>query len=245
MMCHPGIRPSSAAREPTREDHALEAAVAALVGLIRPGAIAFYRIGCDHQPSGFQLFGLTEVMHRAYLQRYCSLDPLHPARYAGQQGRVLTLARELPQTQRHKSVYWQRFLRPHQVVDVMELLVRIDGHVVGAFSLLRFAPDAPFRAAEVESANALAPLLEVAMAPTLRREPALRVPKPDADMPERAVRLTHREEQVARLVRSGLSNKQIARHLALGQPTVKPHLLHIFRKLGVSSRTEFIGVLFS
>jgi len=70
------------------------------------------------------------------------------------------------------------------------------------------------------------------------------VPKPDADMPERAVRLTHREEQVARLVRSGLSNKQIARHLALGQPTVKTHLLHIFRKLGVSSRTELIGVLF-
>lgn len=244
MMCHLGVRPSSARREPTGEDHALEAAVASLTGLIRPGAIAFYRIGSDHQPSGFQLFGLAEAMHRTYLQRYCPLDPLHPARYAGQQGSVLTLALELPRTQRDESIYWQRFLRPHQVVDVMELLLRIDGHVVGAFSLLRFAPDAPFCAAEVDSANALVPLLAVAMAFSLRREPALRIPKPEPDMPDRAVRLTHREEQVVRLVRSGLSNKEIARHLALGQPTVKTHLLHIFRKLGVSSRTELIGVLF-
>ncbi|MHA7235434.1 response regulator transcription factor, partial [Burkholderia pseudomallei] len=58
------------------------------------------------------------------------------------------------------------------------------------------------------------------------------------------VRLTHREEQIARLVRDGRSNKAIARDLALGQPTVKTHLLRMFRKLGVSNRTELVGALF-
>jgi DNA-binding CsgD family transcriptional regulator len=244
MTRDPGIRPCSATRRAAHEDHALGAAVAALVKLVRPGATVFYRIGSDHHPSGFELFGLAEGIHRTYLQRYCQLDPLHPSRCADQPSSVLTLACELPEALRGESIYWQRFLRPHQVVDVMELLLRADGHVVGAFSLLRFAPDVPFSEIEVDRANALAPLLEVAMASSLRREPALSLPKLGPDAADRAARLTPREEQVARLVRNGLSNKQIARNLALAQPTVKTHLLRMFRKLGVSSRTELIGVLF-
>ena len=57
-------------------------------------------------------------------------------------------------------------------------------------------------------------------------------------------RLTYREEQIARLVRDGRSNKEIARDLALGQPTIKTHLMRMYRKLGVSNRTELVGALF-
>lgn len=244
MIGDPGIRRYPAEQRAKREDHALEAAVAALARLVRPGATVFYRIDRDRQPSGFELFGLAEGMHRTYLQRYCLLDPLHPSRCVQQQASVLTLAGELPETVRSKSVYWQRFLRPHHVVDVMEVLLRADDHVIGAFSLLRFAPEAPFSRTEVDSANALAPLLEVALTSRLRRESALCLSQAEPEAAERAARLTHREEQVARLVRNGLSNKQIARDLALAQPTVKTHLLRMFRKLGVSSRTELVGVLF-
>lgn len=244
MIRDPGIQPYLAARRAKREDHALEAAVATLAKLVRPGATAFYRIGKDRQPSGFELFGLAEGMHRTYLQRYCLLDPLHPSRCTQQRGSVLTLAGELPETLRIESVYWQRFLRPHHVVDVMEVLLRADDDVVGAFSLLRFEPQAPFSQTEVESANALAPLLELALESMLRRDPALCFSPAESEAGNRAARLTHREQQVARLVRNGLSNKQIARDLALAQPTVKTHLLRMFRKLGVSSRTELVGVLF-
>ncbi|WP_442807469.1 helix-turn-helix transcriptional regulator [Trinickia soli] len=244
MSCDPGIRPYPTARHATREDHALEAAVATLAKLVRPGATVFYRIGRDRQPSGFELFGLAEGMHRTYLRRYCLLDPLHPSRCIQQQGSVLTLAGELPEMLRIKSVYWQRFLRPHHVVDVMEVLLRADDDVVGAFSLLRFEPEAPFSRTEVESANALAPLLELALESRLRRDPALCFSPAKPEAADRAACLTHREQQVARLVRNGLSNKQIARDLALAQPTVKTHLLRMFRKLGVSSRTELVGVLF-
>ncbi|HVW51193.1 MAG TPA: LuxR C-terminal-related transcriptional regulator [Trinickia sp.] len=244
MIGAPGIRPYPVVRHAKREDHALEAAVNTLARLVRPDATAFYRIGSDHQQSGFELFGLAEGMHRTYLQRYCRLDPLHPSRCVQQQGSVLTLAGELPEALRSKSVYWQRFLRPHHVVDVMEVLLRADGRLIGAFSLLRFAPEAPFSRTEVESANALAPLLAVALTSRLRREPALCLSLAGPDAADRTARLTHREEQVARLVRNGLSNKQIARDLALAQPTVKTHLLRMFRKLGVSSRTELVGALF-
>lgn len=46
------------------------------------------------------------------------------------------------------------------------------------------------------------------------------------------------------LLREGVSNKQLARHLDLGLPTVKTHLINLFRKVGVKNRTELVGALF-
>jgi DNA-binding NarL/FixJ family response regulator len=50
--------------------------------------------------------------------------------------------------------------------------------------------------------------------------------------------LTPREIDVLRATARGLSNKEIARELALAEVTVKLHLSAIFRKIGVRSRTE-------
>jgi DNA-binding NarL/FixJ family response regulator len=51
-------------------------------------------------------------------------------------------------------------------------------------------------------------------------------------------RLSGREEEVLRLVASGLANKQIARKLAISERTVKAHLTNVFAQLGVSDRTQ-------
>jgi DNA-binding NarL/FixJ family response regulator len=53
-----------------------------------------------------------------------------------------------------------------------------------------------------------------------------------------ALELSLRQLEVLRLVAEGKSNKQIGRELALAESTVKSHVLMIFRKLGVASRTE-------
>ena len=42
------------------------------------------------------------------------------------------------------------------------------------------------------------------------------------------------------LVRQGLSNKQIAFELGIGQTTVKAHITAILRKLNVISRTQIV-----
>ncbi|TDE99027.1 response regulator transcription factor [Occultella glacieicola] len=49
--------------------------------------------------------------------------------------------------------------------------------------------------------------------------------------------LSRRETQVLTLVADGRSNQQIARELFISEATVKSHLVHIFTKLGVDSRT--------
>jgi DNA-binding NarL/FixJ family response regulator len=53
-----------------------------------------------------------------------------------------------------------------------------------------------------------------------------------------AKELRKRELDVLKLAARGLSNKQISRELTITDNTVGTHLVNIFRKLGVESRTE-------
>jgi DNA-binding CsgD family transcriptional regulator len=55
--------------------------------------------------------------------------------------------------------------------------------------------------------------------------------------------LTGRELEVARLVMTGKTNREIAAELFLSEKTVETHLSHAFAKLGVSSRAALAGVL--
>lgn len=50
--------------------------------------------------------------------------------------------------------------------------------------------------------------------------------------------LSEREATVLKAVAAGLSNKQISKKLWVSEHTVKFHLTNVFRKLGVSNRTE-------
>ena len=50
--------------------------------------------------------------------------------------------------------------------------------------------------------------------------------------------LTERETEVLRLLAQGLSNKEIAQSLSVGEQTVKTHVSHILEKLAVPSRTQ-------
>jgi DNA-binding NarL/FixJ family response regulator len=50
--------------------------------------------------------------------------------------------------------------------------------------------------------------------------------------------LTKRERHIILVLSGGLTNKEIGRRLKLAEGTVKVHLHHIYRKLGIANRTE-------
>jgi DNA-binding CsgD family transcriptional regulator len=77
----------------------------------------------------------------------------------------------------------------------------------------------------------------------LRRQAVLSTgPAASARLPH-LVRLTRREQEVARLVCEGRSNQEIADDACLSLPMVKKHLHGIFRKLEVTSRSRLITLM--
>src|SRR6185369_4228929 len=50
--------------------------------------------------------------------------------------------------------------------------------------------------------------------------------------------LTSRQQQLVQLIGKGLTNKEIASHLNLAEQTVRNHVHHMLRKLGVTSRLQ-------
>jgi DNA-binding NarL/FixJ family response regulator len=53
--------------------------------------------------------------------------------------------------------------------------------------------------------------------------------------------LTPREAEIIELLAGGLSNRELGRKLYVSETTIKTHLLHIYRKLGVETRSAAIA----
>jgi DNA-binding NarL/FixJ family response regulator len=64
---------------------------------------------------------------------------------------------------------------------------------------------------------------------------ALATPRLNADV---EVPMTQRESEVLRQLAYGLKNNEIAKMLQISTETVKEHVQHILRKIGVSDRTQ-------
>ncbi|MCC5966101.1 MAG: response regulator transcription factor [Natronohydrobacter sp.] len=63
-------------------------------------------------------------------------------------------------------------------------------------------------------------------------------PAPTPAKSELAQSLTPREAEVLQALCQGLTNKEIARELGLTEPTIKLHVKTLYRRLGVSNRTQ-------
>src|SRR6266404_5509155 len=77
----------------------------------------------------------------------------------------------------------------------------------------------------------------------LRRHAALSTESAASARLPHLVRLTRREQEVARLVCEGRSNQEIADDACLSLPMVKKHLHAVFRKLEVPSRSRLITLM--
>jgi DNA-binding CsgD family transcriptional regulator len=85
--------------------------------------------------------------------------------------------------------------------------------------------------------KALLDLIEPAFIGALRTAAVAQMP---AEAPWNA--LSAREQQVASAVCEGLTDKEIARRMAVGVPTVRTYLRRIFDKLGIERRSALAGL---
>ncbi len=70
------------------------------------------------------------------------------------------------------------------------------------------------------------------------------LPRPRRASPHALALLTDREQDVLRLVATGLSNTDIAGKLFVSEATVKTHLNRTMRKLGLSNRAQAVMVAY-
>lgn len=111
-----------------------------------------------------------------------------------------------------------------------------DGDILGAVEagasgyLLKDAPPRELIAAVRAAASG-----ESALAPAIAGRLLDRMRSPQ-------VSLSKREIEVLSLVAAGRSNSEIAADLVVSETTVKSHLVHIFSKLDVASRTAAVSV---
>jgi DNA-binding NarL/FixJ family response regulator len=105
------------------------------------------------------------------------------------------------------------------------------------FLLKDAPPESLFEAVRVVAAGdaLLAPVITRRLiAEFARLRPAQRTRPEDLDV------LTRRELEILSLVAAGLSNQEIARQLVLSNETVKTHVSHVLRKLGLRDRAQAV-----
>ncbi len=85
---------------------------------------------------------------------------------------------------------------------------------------------------------------EALLAPTVTRRLLERftpeLPSVDRRLAAAIESLSPRELEILRLLASGFSNAELAAHFFVSEATVKTHLTHVFRKLGVRDRVQAV-----
>jgi len=137
---------------------------------------------------------------------------------------------------------YQQFCAPYGHEHIMTGPIVGDGRLIGGVYLARAADTAAFDMNDLAKLGAICTHLSARLAhlrvPTKKQ--TLAAPSLNAALTEC---LTPREQQIAALVAQGLTNTEIGNELWITQNSVKQALKRMFRKLGVSSRTQMVACL--
>jgi DNA-binding CsgD family transcriptional regulator len=210
-----------------------------LCAAVNTRAGVFYQVDDDLRQSHFLTHNVDLSFHQRYVRELHRLDPLHPSRLQSLPGPVVRLSDTLPASGREHSEYFQMFVAPQRIDEIVEVFFRRDGRVIAGVSLLKYGRASPLSAGELALLARTQPLIESYLS-------AMIEPQAHTQAHEESVQaqFTERERVVLALVASGLSNKAIARRLAIGVPTVKTHIRSILAKTGTTSRVTLLAKVF-
>ncbi len=133
------------------------------------------------------------------------------------------------------SFYKVNILAREQMKEAIEHAIRADA-VDCLVASYRGCPEI-LRILDTSQVDLIAPFMRQAHDKDLAKAMGLVIPQAPVGGPSSFPTLSAREHEVYSLMSEGLTNRQIAERLFLGESTVKVHVRHIFEKLGVRTRT--------
>lgn len=212
-----------------RSDSSTAAAVHFARTMLDASATAFYEIDGNHDLRRFHLSGIPEPFHRQYVEGMSRFDPQHP-RHAAEID--VARLRDTPEAdQTRDTVLFRDFAGQCGLADMINFFFRRDERIVAGMSVA-WAPDDKVPGEALSIARKIHRYLEFNLVGSASRC--------DHD---RRFGLTSREMDVVQLLCCGRTNREISECLEIGQATVKTHLVHIFEKLGVETRSAVVALM--
>lgn len=190
--------------------------------------------------------GGEDPLFRDYLKGLYLLDPFYLAAREHPASGLFQLADVAPECF-EQTDYYQRYFRLNVVEDEVQINVQVVGDRVLCLSL---GARRRFDREEIAMLDIMRPWVSALMRQRLHfehsRESAPAEPHWQAQLVAHPklqdAQLTSRELDVARLMLSGCSGKEIARKLSISTETVKVHRRHLYAKLGLKSQSELFSL---
>ncbi len=173
---------------------------------------------------------------RSYERYYQFHDPITPLM---QRYQVAVRATDvLPHEDLRHTEFFNDFLHRDGLYWGVNLYAWHQGHNLGDMRIWRDRRRENFSEDDLRLLDMLQPAFVTALA---RAQSKSRCG--DLQMNLLVERLTSREQEIARLVMLGMTDKEIARALEISTTTVRTHLENAFRKVGVSNRAALVHKL--
>jgi DNA-binding CsgD family transcriptional regulator len=206
--------------------------------ILQSRSAAFYEVTPDLTQTNYILRGVSLDFHRRYLEGMGRYDPLQIGQLARRGKPVARLAEEWKHVPSADYLRYRRFASAFDVNDMLEFIFRRDGRIFAGISVAwpdeRSIPESALGMAQPIHAYLEFNLRHLTRASETAEAPALRLEK---------FGLTRREVEVSELLCCGRTNREIGECLSIGLATVKTHVVNIFCKLGVETRTAAVAVL--
>ncbi|OTG89062.1 helix-turn-helix transcriptional regulator [Acinetobacter sp. ANC 3813] len=178
--------------------------------------------------------GFDEKIISHYYDKYVDNDPISHIQLIN--SKLLT-ARLTPNLleQKHTEKY-QDFMHNYNLKDEADVILWAGGAPVASIALMKIENDCPFQSDfNLEQIRQFIQF-NFEMLPTIKKinlQSHLRS----------QLNLTAKEALITELLCQGYANKEIASKLCVEPATVKTHLINIFDKLEVSSRTQAVACI--
>lgn len=153
---------------------------------------------------------------------------------------VICESQLLPDHKRLNSPIYQECYSPYHIYDTLQINIVYNNTFLGVLTLYRTREDGAFTEENVFYMNLIGFHLNRLFYRFMVQKNSEDISTEKMELLREKHSLTGREAEILALLLEGLEESEIAERLHITASTLKKHMQHIYRKLGISTRWELV-----